>query len=90
MFFGKHASVPVSQPIAVQPSVAELEQSVGHIAFIGRMEYYVTGDQVYAAPIDNVMDVRTSKRFGRWECSVVHWEHFNRLEALRQIYRWAH
>lgn len=49
-----------------------MTKSIGHIAFVDGFEYYERDGQIYKASISNVMDVRTSQRIGRWECSLEH------------------
>jgi len=56
-----------------------IQQSVGHIAFVGTVEYYELEGQVYRAPLDAVFDVRTGARIGRWECSREHFDRFREV-----------
>jgi len=38
--------------------------------------YYTDGRDVFRAPINNVVDVRTGYLIGRWECSLTQFNHF--------------
>jgi hypothetical protein len=57
-----------------------MEKCKGHICFVeteyGDYEWYTDGKELYRAPIGNVIDCRTGYRFGRWECSMAHYELF--------------
>jgi hypothetical protein len=52
------------------------KQTKGFIGKVGEMIYYTDGKDVYRAHETNQMDV-TGYLFGRWECSVTHWNRFS-------------
>lgn len=48
-------------------TVTETKKSKGHLFFKDGYEWYLLGDQVYRAPLNNVFDIDTGARIGRWE-----------------------
>lgn len=61
-------------------------KSQGHIGFIRAYpgaplkEMFSFEDSVFIAPLDNVIDVTTGRRSGRWECKL------DRFERFRELY----
>ena len=51
----------------------------GFIAEPDGLTYYTDGQDVFRAPEGNAVEARTGDLIGRWECSVVHWNHFCRV-----------
>ena len=50
-------------------------KSKGHICFQGEFEFFARGGEVFRAKLSDVIDI-WGYRFGRWECSVAHYERF--------------
>lgn len=45
-----------------------MEQSRGHLAFVGRWEYFRIGNEVYRAATDYPLDVLGYRQGARFEC----------------------
>jgi len=60
-----------------------MEKSKGHMFFIDInnvcYEYYTDGIDVFRGPVSNVIDCLTGYRIGRYESSLVNWNHFNSI-----------
>lgn len=54
------------------------QNSKGHIAWVGDLEYYERDGEVYRAHCCNVMDI-FGYRLGRWECSRTHFDRFRHV-----------
>lgn len=68
------ANAPQGMPFAA--AVSEISRSTGHIAFIGRHEYYRYGDNVYRSPVDTPIanyGSGVTVRPGRFYCPAHLW-----------------